>query len=97
MQGFSVKEGTFTKTDVSKIEINPFGTPAYNTTWGNFAPRVGVAYQLSDNPRWGRVLRAGWGLFYDTGSQIGSGVSTPYSGRYNNTGPALSPRLSTSH
>jgi hypothetical protein len=85
-EGFSVKEGTFTKTDVSKIEINPFGTPAYNTTWGNFAPRVGVAYQLSDNPRWGRVLRAGWGLFYDTGSQIGSGVSTPYSGRYNNTG-----------
>ncbi|MEO8025674.1 MAG: TonB-dependent receptor [Bryobacteraceae bacterium] len=84
--GFSVKEGTFSKTDVSKIQINPFGTSAYKTTWGNFAPRIGVAYQLSDNPRWGRVLRAGWGLFYDTGSQIGSGVGTPYSARFNNTG-----------
>jgi len=84
--GFSVKEGTFTTTNVSKIEINPFGTSAYKTTWGNFAPRLGAAYQISDNPRWGLVLRAGYGLFYDTGAQIGSGVSTPYSGRFNNTG-----------
>ena len=32
------------------------------------------------------MLRAGYGLFYDTGAQIGSSVSSPYSGRFNNTG-----------
>jgi len=44
--------------------INSFGTPAYSTTWGNFSPRVGLAYQLSTDPKWGRVLRAGYGVFF---------------------------------
>lgn len=34
----------------------PRGSSRYETQWGNFAPRVGVAVQL---------LRGGFGLFYD--------------------------------
>jgi outer membrane receptor protein involved in Fe transport len=46
--------------------ISPVGPPVYQNQWNGFAPRVGVAYQLSQDPKWARVIRAGWGLFYDT-------------------------------
>ncbi len=88
--GFSVKSSTYNPANLSGIEINPFGTPAFATTWGNFSPRIGVAYQLSTNPKWGRVLRAGYGLFYDTGAQVGGSLSNPFNGRYNNVGSGAS-------
>ncbi len=84
--GFSVQRSTFNRSNLSQININPFGTPAYATTWGNFSPRVGVAYQLSKDPKWGRVLRAGYGMFYDTGAQVGSSLSNPFNARFNNIG-----------
>lgn len=46
------------------------GTPLYNTTYGNVAPRLGVAYQLHQPQGWESVLRGGVGVFYDLG--IGS-------------------------
>jgi len=46
--------------------IAPFGTPVYHNQYSAFAPRIGLAWQLSKDPRWGRVIRAGWGIFYDT-------------------------------
>ncbi|ODS52084.1 MAG: hypothetical protein ABS36_18175 [Acidobacteria bacterium SCN 69-37] len=42
------------------------GTRFYETTRGNVAPRVGVAYLLSE--RRDVVLRGGWGVYYDLGS-----------------------------
>jgi hypothetical protein len=49
--------------DLQQITLAPFGTPPWNTTFGNFAPRVGLAYSLTrDNSL---VLRAGGGIFYD--------------------------------
>lgn len=47
------------------ISLAPAGTPLWNTTYGNFAPRVGVAYSLT--PKGDLVLRAGFGMFYDLG------------------------------
>jgi hypothetical protein len=84
--GFSVQKSTFNLSNLSGININPFGTPAYPTTLGNFSPRVGVAYHLSDNPKWGRVLRVGYGIFFDTGAQVGGSLSNPFNGRFNNVG-----------
>src|SRR5207237_728926 len=54
--------------DPATIALAPSGTPLYETTYHNFAPRLGVAYQL--NTRSGRetVLRGGFGVFYDLGS-----------------------------
>jgi len=92
--GFSVQGSSFDPSNLTKININPFGTPAYPTTWGNFAPRLGIAYQLSDNPKWGRVLRAGYGIFYDTGAQAGNSLSNPFNGRFNNIGSgAIAPTV----
>src|SRR5262249_31408113 len=45
------------------------------TTYGNVAPRVGIAYQLGERPNWGAVLRAGFGTFYDLGQGWLGGAS----------------------
>jgi hypothetical protein len=52
----------------------------YQTTYGNVAPRLGIAFQSSDSPKWQRVLRAGFGTFYDLGQGSLGGVSSyfPY-------------------
>ncbi len=45
--------------------LAPKGTRFYETTWNNFAPRVGVSYQIF--PKLGTVVRGGFGVFYDLG------------------------------
>jgi hypothetical protein len=71
--------------DPATITLAPRGTPLYQTTYGNVAPRVGVAYQLSEKPNWGTVFRAGFGVFYDLGQGSLGGVSSyfPYNGTNN--------------
>jgi hypothetical protein len=67
--------------DPSTLTLAPRGTPLYKTTYGNVAPRFGLAYQLSESSDWGSVLRGGIGVFYDLGSGSLGGVSSffPYS------------------
>ena len=48
------------------------GTPLWQTTWFNFAPRMGLAYLLHNKEGYETVVRAGGGIFYDTGQQLGS-------------------------
>jgi hypothetical protein len=59
--------------DLSTLALAPAGTPPYKTSYGNFAPRLGVAYQISQNPNWSTVFRGGFGIFYDLASgQVGN-------------------------
>jgi hypothetical protein len=62
--------------DPANVTIAPAGTPLYGTTYDNFAPRVGVAYQLSQKPGKETVLRGGFGLFYDLGAPRAAGDAT---------------------
>jgi hypothetical protein len=48
----------------SQLALAPAGTPLWQTTYSNFAPRVGAAYSLTS--RGDFVVRAGFGLFYDS-------------------------------
>jgi hypothetical protein len=60
------------------LETAPAGTPYYRTRYDNFAPRLGVAYLLSDKNGRESVLRGGIGTFYDLGqSQFGE-IGSPY-------------------
>jgi hypothetical protein len=54
--------------DPANLSLAPPGTPFYQTTWHNFAPRVGLAAQLSTANGFERVVRAGFGMFYDIGA-----------------------------
>src|SRR5262249_33909627 len=75
------------------------GARLYDTTYGNVAPRLGLAWQLGGRPNWGITLRAGFGIFYDLGQGSLGGVTSyfPYSAT-NNFAPAqfpLSPQNAT--
>jgi hypothetical protein len=83
LKGKNLANQPFTVTGLNNpatIALAPRGTPLYYTTYGNLAPRVGVAYRLSSAPNWGSVLRGGFGIFYDLGQGSLGGVSSyfPY-------------------
>jgi hypothetical protein len=61
---FSAVTG-FDLSDLSTLALAPAGTPPYDTAYGNVAPRIGLAYQMSQNPNRQTVLRGGFGVFYD--------------------------------
>ena len=67
-------------TNPSTLALAPRGTPLYQTTYGNVAPRLGLAWQLDERPNWAAVLRAGFGIFYDLGQGSLGGVASyfPY-------------------
>lgn len=54
--------------DPDNITLAPRGTDLWQTTYDNFAPRLGVAYQLSSTPGREMVVRTGLGLFFDLGN-----------------------------
>src|SRR5208337_1957580 len=63
----------------SAITLAPAGTSLWHTTYGNFAPRLGMAYGL--DKAGSVVLRAGVGMFYD----LGVGASANLGGLFPNT------------
>ncbi len=63
----------FNLNNLSNLALAPAGTPPFSTTYGNFAPRVGIAYELREKPDWQTVIRSGFGVFYDlASSEIGN-------------------------
>jgi len=56
----------------SSLKLAPQGTPLWKTAWFNFAPRLGAAYILRNDPSTETVVRGGVGVFFDTGQQNGS-------------------------
>jgi hypothetical protein len=69
--------------DPATIGLAPRGTPLFQTTYGNVAPRFGIAYRAGERADWGSVLRAGFGVFYDLGQGSLGGVSSYFP--YNNS------------
>ncbi len=57
-------------SDPASLALAPVGTPLYKTTYYNFAPRLGVAAVLRGEPGNETVLRAGGGVFFDTGQDF---------------------------
>jgi len=65
----------FNLGNLSNLALAPSGTVLFNTRYNNVAPRVGIAYQISQNPRFQTVLRGGSGIFYDLAtSEIGNSL-----------------------
>ena len=87
LQGPSIPAVTgYNLNDLSQLAIAPSGTPPFKTTYSNFAPRLGLAYQMFQNHDWETTLRGGFGVFYDLASaEAGNliGVSFPPFGAFN--------------
>lgn len=74
----SIPDLGFTQVSYSSLagtQVAPIGTPIYKTQWNALAPRIGIAYQLSKDPSRARVIRGGFGVFYDTTGDY-SNIST---------------------
>jgi len=83
LKGKNLASEPFTVTGLNSpatIALAPRGTSLYDTTYGNVAPRLGVAYRLGDAPHTATVVRGGFGIFYDLGygSLGGSGTYFPF-------------------
>jgi hypothetical protein len=83
LKGKNLENQPFTVTGLDNpatLALAPRGTPLYQTTYGNVAPRVGLAYQIGGKPNLLTVLRGGFGIFYDLGYGSLGGASTyfPY-------------------
>jgi hypothetical protein len=64
-------------TNPSNLAIAPAGTPPFTTPYGNIAPRLGLAYQISQSQSWQTVLRGGGGVFFDlASSEMGTAISS---------------------
>ena len=62
LKGKNLANDPFTVTglnDPANLALAPRGTPLYQTTYGNVAPRVGLAYQLRWETRLGARCSAG--------------------------------------
>ena len=70
----------FNLNDLSQLALAPAGTPPFQTTYGNVAPRIGVAYQVRQSQSGQTVFRGGFGTFFDLAtSEVGNAVvSTLY-------------------
>ena len=69
----------FDLSNLSNLALLPAGTPPYKTKWANIAPRIGLAYQVSESQSWQTVLRGGFGVFYDlASSEAGNNVGVIY-------------------
>ncbi|HET8671597.1 MAG TPA: TonB-dependent receptor, partial [Candidatus Saccharimonadales bacterium] len=62
----------------STFALAPPGTPFWNTTYNNFAPRIGAAYQLRQQQGRETVLRGGFGTFYDLGQGLAASAATSF-------------------
>ena len=58
----------------STLNLAPRGTPLWNTSWSNFAPRLGAAWIADSKPDRELILRGGGGVFFDTGTQPALGA-----------------------
>jgi hypothetical protein len=81
------------------VFVNSIADPANPTTtqsrtqwamtWGNFAPRLGIAYVLRDKGNFDTVFRTGGGLFYSTETPFGvSNIGYPDQGENQFSGVA---------
>ncbi len=67
--------------DPPNAALAPKGTPLWDPSKHNFAPRLGFAYVLHKDPGYETVLRGGGGIFYGLGNQQGGQgtLGFPYS------------------
>jgi hypothetical protein len=78
------------------LALAPAGTRFWNTTYLNFAPRFGLAYQAHRTPGRETVVRIGGGVFFDSGQQtsaqaFGNSPGQSASRVYRNVSYPLSP------
>jgi hypothetical protein len=61
----AIVAGITNPADLSTVSFVPSGKPIYATSWSNFAPRLGIGWQIHNGSARKTVLRTGAGRFFD--------------------------------
>ena len=64
--------------NLSQLALAPAGSSPYHATVDNFAPRIGLAYQMRESPKTQAVVRAGFGIFYDLTDGLVGALASDY-------------------
>lgn len=63
----------FNVRNLASLTLAPVGTAPFRSTFGNLAPRLGLAYGIGSHAGRETILRAGAGIFYDLAtSELGN-------------------------
>lgn len=86
----------YSLVNLSQLAVAAPGTPVFTTTYHNFAPRFGFAYEISRKKDWQTVFRAGSGIFFDlvsseAGNVLGQLSVSPPFGNFRDLGAAQFP------
>jgi hypothetical protein len=74
-----VAAAAFDLSNLSTLALAASGTPVFSTKFGNVAPRIGLAYQVSQGQKFSTVFRGGFGVFYDLVTQeVGNAISNQF-------------------
>lgn len=66
------------QADQTELRLAQAGTPYYQTSYKNFAPRFGAAFQVFSKKDKQLVLRGGVGTFYDLGQSQFNEIASPF-------------------
>lgn len=66
------------QADQTKLTLAPTGTPYYQTSYKNIAPRLGAAFQIFNKSDKQIVLRGGIGTFFDLGQSQFNEITSPF-------------------
>ncbi|HEY9125867.1 MAG TPA: TonB-dependent receptor, partial [Acidobacteriaceae bacterium] len=58
--------------DPANVALAPAGTKLWSASKTNFGPRIGGSYLVHNRAGWETVVRAGWGLYFGLGDEIGA-------------------------
>jgi len=75
-QGATELASWFNIDNPERLQLAPVGTSIWKTRYSYFAPRLGVLYAFGEHQDF--VLRAGWGIFYDSGLGTSANTSSSY-------------------
>ena len=65
-------------SDPSTLSLASSGAALWRASFGNLAPRLGIAWQANTFQNWATVVRAGGGVFFDTNNEIANPAFTGF-------------------
>jgi len=72
-------------TDLLTMQLKPLGTSPWHSGWGTLAPRIGASYLLRQNPDWMTVVKGGFGIFHQLGTETTGNAANNFENPYART------------
>jgi hypothetical protein len=82
--------------DPASLALAPHGTSLWQTSWYNFAPRLGVAWAAHQKPGWETIVRSGGGVFFDSNNEIATAGFSGLGFQFYQSAPSGAPLPATS-